>query len=304
MGKIKIKGNRYRGCPLSRVLLATVLRNSFPTFIHCDMNLQMDVTNRILPQLLINRERPIIDVRLHVRKDGIRTMHDPELHRIPLAEVNRRCAEENIRYAAQKESEPCFCYELFYRAFVCRDETAWTLLYYQFEPQVTYWVKNDRLFPFSEEPLEHFVNDAYLRMFKALQYIDAELFTLRFATLGALLGYLKECVKSSLNDTVTKFTPERETCELNEEITGNTVSTVDPVEKAEYQRELWNAIQRHLHSEEEQRVFYDSYVLGLKAPQIMDKYPETFTEAMQIFRIRARLLRRLQKDPGLWRYLG
>lgn len=231
-------------------------------------------------------------------------MQDPNVRSMPLEEVGYRCAEENIRYISGRENDPRFCYELFRRALASEDEGAWTLLYYQFESQVAHWVKRDRLFPFTGEPVDHFVNDAYMRMFRTLKCLDEELFILRFPTLGALLAYLKRCVRSSLQDTVAKSGFNLQMSELNDEITGDRVWASDAIEEAEYQRELWEAIQRHLTDEEERNVFYDSYVLGLKAPEIMTRYPESFTEVMQVFRIRARILRRLRKDPGLRRYLG
>jgi hypothetical protein len=268
------------------------------------MNLQLDVTNRILPHLLINEEHLIIDMRLHVGKGGIRRMYDPKLCSMLLEEVGWHCAEENSRYRVGRENDPRFCYELFYRAFVSGDEGAWMLLYYQFESQVARWVKSDRRFPLTGEPADHFVNDAYTRMFRTLKCLDKELFILRFPTLGTLLAYLKQCVRSSLQDAVVKSESNLEMFELNDEITNDHVWASDPIEEAEYQHELWEAIQRHLTDEEERNVFYDSYVLRLKAPEIMAKYPESFTEVMQVFRIRARILRRLRKDLGLWRFLN
>lgn len=231
-------------------------------------------------------------------------MHDSKLHRMPLEEVGCHCAEENIRYTARKENDPRFCYELFYRAFVRGDEGAWTLLYYQFESQVTRWVKNDPLFPLTGESADYFVNDAYMRMFRTLKCLDEELFILRFPILGMLLAYLRQCVRSSLQDAVIKSQSNLETSELNDETTNKPMWASDPVEEAEYQRELWKAIERHLLDEEERNVFYDSYVLGLKAPEIMTNYPESFTDVMQVFHIRARILRRLRKDPKLRSFLN
>jgi DNA-directed RNA polymerase specialized sigma24 family protein len=143
-----------------------------------------------------------------------------------------------------------------------------------------------------------------MRMFRTLKCLNKELFILRFPTLGALLAYLKQCAKSSLQDAVVKSESSLEMSELNDEITNDHVWASDPIEEAEYRHELWEAIQRHLADEEERNVFYDSYVLGLKAPEIMARYPRSFTEVMEVFRIRARILRRLRKDPGLWRFLN
>lgn len=231
-------------------------------------------------------------------------MYDPKLGRMPLEEVGRRCTEENSRYSAGKESDPRFGYELFRRALVGGDEDAWTVLYSQFQSQVTYWVKSNQLFPFSGETADYFVNDVYLRMFRTLKCLDRELFVLRFPTLSALLAYLKRCVRSSLQDAIVSAKAYLEQAELSEEMIRDQLGATDTIAEAEYQRELWQVLERHLADEDERNVFYDSYVLELKAPEIMAKYPDSFTDVMEVFRIRARVLRRLRKDPRLESFLS
>lgn len=230
-------------------------------------------------------------------------MDELKLRRMALELVSRRCTEENNRYTTGKENDPRFYYELFRRALLCADQDAWTLLYYQFESQVAYWVRRDRLFPLTGETADYFVNDAYMRMFKTLKWLNPELFALRFPGLGALLAYLKRCARSSVRDAMARVESYMEVAELNEQMTNDRLEASDPIAESEYQRELWEVIQRHLLDEDERKVFYDSYVLELKAPEIQARYPGSFTDVMQIFRIRARILRRLRKDPRLEKFL-
>jgi DNA-directed RNA polymerase specialized sigma24 family protein len=231
-------------------------------------------------------------------------MNDPQLRRMALEQAGGRCMEENSRYTAGKENDSRFCYELFRRALLSGDQDAWTLLYYQFEAQVAYWVRRDRLFPLTGETADYFVNDAYMRMFKTLKWLDQELFDLRFPGLGSLLAYLKRCASSSVRDAMARAESYMEVSELSEQMTNDRLGASDPTVEAEYQRELWGVIERHLLDDEERNVFYDSYVLELKAPEIQAKYPGSFTDVMEVFRIRARILRRLRKDPRLERFIS
>lgn len=225
----------------------------------------------------------------------------PRLSDLSLTEIGCGCAEENRQFAAGENSSSGCCFELFYRAHVLEDDDAWTLLFQQFEPQVKKWVKQSRMLYLTNETADYFVNEAFARMFKALHGLDKTLFLRRFTNIGMLLGYLKRCANTALQDAAAKSGNRIETIELNEEIArGN--DAYASIEESELQQEFWQRLERHFDSDFERHIFYDTYVLNLKTPQILDKYAEV-DEAQQIFRIRARILRRLRKDAGLAQFL-
>ena len=216
-----------------------------------------------------------------------------------LKELSDSCAQETKRYFLGQPHDPRACYELFRRAIVQRDESAWAVIYQQYQPLVASWVRANQSFYHSGEELQYFVNRAFEKMWN---YIPARKFR-RFSDLNSLLRYLKMCVASAIID----HTRVHSKLQLEELAEASPVNTLDPhglaLEALVIQRsqaeELWQLLKSLASSKKEARLLYGIYVLGLKPREILQSYPEEFKNVQEIYRVKENLLERLSRNQAL-----
>jgi len=224
-----------------------------------------------------------------------------DLGRWDLAEVARRCAQETTRFFQGQDQDGRFCYELFRRALLERDDCAWELLYAQYRPLIAGWVKRHPSFPSSGEDNEYFVNRALEKFWTAL---PPKRFS-RFPNLPALLRYLQMCVHSAIIDYVRRA--ERlAVCALDDiGRVGNptNVTLEDEVLTSSYREEFWREIDQRLHSEKERHVVYGSFVLALKPREILARFSDIFRDIQEVYRTKENVLARLGRDHELQKLL-
>lgn len=235
-------------------------------------------------------------------KKGAALEHRTDLRRWNLAEVARRCTQETTRFFQGKDQDTRFCYELFRRALLERDDGAWELLYAQYSPLITGWVKRHPAFPASGEDGAYFVNRALEKFWAAL---PPERFS-RFPDLSALLRYLQMCVHSTILDHVRRI--ERlAVCQLDDGVAVDNpaeVTAEDEIVQSAYREELWRQIDRRLHGEKERCVVYGSFVLALKPGELLARFPHTFRDVREVYGIKENVLARLSRDGELRKLLG
>ncbi len=232
---------------------------------------------------------------------------------LDLEELRRRCAQESERYFRGQSNDPSYCFELFRRAFVDQEQDAWECIYTIYKPLVARWVVSNQWFVKSGEEVQYFVNCAFEKMWST---IKPDKFT-RFSEVRALLRYLKMCVGSVIIDHVR--TKERlNLAELGEDeelkllaidaLPGEVMTdqACMPVEELTLDRfdvkTLWEVIREALSSPGEYEVVYASFVLGLKPREILDLYPESFSDIHQIYQMKENLLTKLSKDTALSKF--
>ncbi|MCA9970644.1 MAG: sigma-70 family RNA polymerase sigma factor [Anaerolineales bacterium] len=225
----------------------------------------------------------------------------PHLQLLTLTGLSQRCAQESVRFSQRQDHDPRFCFELFRRAVVHRNERAWELVYRQYAPQVTRWVRRHRWFGGAHEEADYFVNRAFEKMWSALTPDKFE----QFADLAALLRYLQLCVHSAITD----HTRRQETAVLlpeAEEGPETPVSDADSAQSAEarvleqlQRRALWQAIQARLNDEQERQVIYAMFVLALKPRDIPARFPAQFADVRQVYRVKENVMARLRRDDDL-----
>jgi DNA-directed RNA polymerase specialized sigma24 family protein len=215
---------------------------------------------------------------------------------LALPDVARRCAQETSRFFGRQQHDPAFCYELFRRALADRDECAWELLYTQYSPLVTGWVKRHPAFAASGEDPAYFVNRTFEKLWVAL---TSERFGC-FPDLPALLRYLQMCVHSAVVDHLRGG--ERAAIGAADdpppEESGEDEAGAD-LERAEF----WQAVGSRLHDEKERRVVYGSFVLGLKPREMQSRFPGTFRDVQEVYAIKENVLARLGRDAELRKLL-
>src|SRR5438067_4653422 len=120
------------------------------------------------------------------------------LRQEPLSELARRCREETLRFLRAEPRDDAFCFEVFQRAVVGRQDDAWTAIVAQYRGIVLAYVGQHTAATMMHEPDDYWVNRAFQRFWSA---VSADRFG-QFPDLAALLKYLKLCVHSVLMDEV------------------------------------------------------------------------------------------------------
>jgi hypothetical protein len=232
-----------------------------------------------------------------------RMSQETDLRSLTLAGIAHRCTHETDRFFQRQGHNPRYCFELFRRAIVDRDQRAWSLLYAQYRPLVGGWVRRHPAFPESGEEIPYLVNRAFERMWSAL---TPDKFS-GFADLKSVLRYLQMCVHSVIVDLVR--VAEQPVVEVQLEAFPTTSETggalVEEQALARVRREeFWGAIDARLRNEKERRVVYGSFVLALKPRELHAQYRDIFRDVNEVYRVKENVLARLRRDDELREWLG
>jgi len=125
-----------------------------------------------------------------------------DLRLLDVDQLADECADQTQRFFNRVEHDTGYCYELFRRAIVGRNNHAWEKIYHQYQPLVINWVERHSRFPATREEVDYFVNGAFDKMWSA---VDGEKFR-QFDDVPDLLRYLQMCVHSVIVDH-TRRTP-------------------------------------------------------------------------------------------------
>ncbi|MEM7332058.1 MAG: hypothetical protein AAF490_08200 [Chloroflexota bacterium] len=231
-------------------------------------------------------------------------MRGEKVKRIPIEELGCLCQEEETRPREQRDKAHSYCYELFREAVVHDKQMAWTLIYYQYEGLIRFWLQRQPAFPLLDEPIDGLTNNVYTRFFKALKGIQEQDFNGRFPNISAIMGFLSECARTAVLDIAkSQLRKQAEPLGPREESIAIPHNIGESLEFSEWQQALLKQIEQHLHNEKEEIIFYATYILGLKAAQIKAKYPNLLKTPTDLYQTRLRIMRRLRKDPSLKRFL-
>ncbi len=222
---------------------------------------------------------------------------------LSLAGIAHRCAQETELFFRRQSYDPRYCFELFRRAFLHRNQRAWELVYSQYRPLVASWVERHSAFPATGEETQYFVNRAFEKMWSAVSPDEFD----RFPDLKSLLSYLQMCVHSAIIDEVRSS--ERLAMNVDVDVPAVASRTHGPsVEDqalTQAQREgLWQLIDERLNDEKERLVVYGSFALALKPRQLYAEFEDAFRDVNEIYRIKQNVLARLRRDPELKKLLG
>jgi hypothetical protein len=225
-----------------------------------------------------------------------------DLTRLALADVAQRCAQETARFFQRRSYDSTFCYELFRRAILDGSESAWELIYTQYDALVTGWVRRHPAFPASGEEADYFVNHAFERFWTAL---PRERFA-QFSNLPALLRYLQMCVHSAVLDYVRTAEQAAVSAQKDVEAAADPAAATqeDELLSSAHREEFWREIGKRLHDEKERCVVYGSFVLALKPRELYARFPGTFRDVQEVYGIKENVLTRLGRDAELRRLLG
>jgi DNA-directed RNA polymerase specialized sigma24 family protein len=216
--------------------------------------------------------------------------------------IRNRCAEESKRFSQRQEFDPRFCFELFRRAILNRDQRAWDYVYQQYQRVVAGWVGRHSLFFCLDEDQEFFVNRVFEKMWT---HLTPDKF-MHASGLSALLSYLHKCVNSVLVDAARK---QERLVLLDEGEEGLDLHASSPntpevdILNRDIADRLWTMLQERCKDEKERAITHGSFVLALKASQIYSEYHGIFQSVQEVYRVKENLLARLKRDQELLDFL-
>ncbi len=216
--------------------------------------------------------------------------------KMDLTSLARRALAESRRFYRHEEYDSRYAYELFRRALVERDDTAWALIFEQYTPLVEHWVRRTGAFTVSGETSDFFVSAAFTRFWRA---IPAERFS-SFPTLASLLNYLRRCATCVVIDSARA----RSYADLlpEEAVNWNQQRMAYADEEATEQvsrEEFWQLVDGLLTNEAERVIVRCSYLLGMKPGEILAEWGRLFSCIEEVYTIKRGILSRLRKSPEL-----
>ncbi len=209
-----------------------------------------------------------------------------KLNEISIQELASLCREESSRYQRCRCEELGYCFELFRRAIVERDQEAWSVLYCQYRSLIAGWVIG------SCDRVDEEVNQVWTKFWKS---VGPDTFVSRFSGIGKVMAFLKLCAYSVRID------------EHRREKAGGVISLEEvdlpdhspPREESLLLEELLKYIEPRLQNEQEQLVFHLSFQVGLKPREIVQNYSNQFSDVKEVMRIKERIVWRLANDSWL-----
>jgi hypothetical protein len=217
---------------------------------------------------------------------------------LSLDALARRCREETLRFLSGQDRDDAYCFEVFKRAVVERDDSAWEAIVNQYRGIVLAYVGQHSAAAVLRESDEYWINRALQRFWSA---VGPDRFS-AFPDLPSLLKYLKLCVHSVLLDELRS---RRAAVSLDEipEVTPSDATAEDAVLGELSGEQLWAAIRRELHDEAEYKVAFLSFARDLKPAEIAERHPTLFASVADVYRIKRNIIERLRRSPEIRGFL-
>ena len=90
-------------------------------------------------------------------------------------------------------------------------------------------------------------------------------------------------------------------------VSGGSTESKHPDEQAlagVHRQQFWDQISTRLRNEQERKVVYGSFVLGLKPREICVQFQQTFRDVREVYRVKENVLARLRRDAELQKRLA
>ncbi len=213
-----------------------------------------------------------------------------------LSELADRCKSEMNNYSRREAHEDQYCLEIFRRAMLQGDSLAWELLHQHFKSTM---LRRLRSHPSRDtasrlDSEENYIVQAFERFWSATVHNQQ----LEFSTLAAALSYLYASLNGAILDTLRTYSRAKEG-----PLPEPGFSEEPVAEDSDDGRDLWQIIQRMLPDKHEQRLAYLLYHCGLKPRDIVQHFPQEFSDVQEIYRLHRQIIERLQRNRDRFRWL-
>jgi hypothetical protein len=217
---------------------------------------------------------------------------------LSVVELARRCREETLRFLGGQDRDDSYCFEIFQRAVVKRDDMAWEAILNQYRGIVLAYVGQHTAAAMLRESDDYWINRAFQRFWSA---VGPERFA-AFPDLPALLKYLKLCVHSVLMDEIRARRAESSLDEIPENTPARTSAERSVLGRLSGEQ-LWAAVVRELQDEAEQKVAYLSFARDMKPAEIAARHTSLFASVADVYRIKRNIIERLRRNPEILAFL-
>lgn len=206
-------------------------------------------------------------------------------------ELAGRCRkEEAARAKVSRLTSACF--ELFRRAVIEDCLAAWRVIYHQYKRQMIHWAggRSADAEDVVHRGLEKFITKMRER---------PDTFT-GFPGLASVMAYLKRCIRSVRVDRERWAERERRIVEALEIIGPAHASSSEQLVLNPLVREQCaEHIRSRLNGEQERLLVHLQFELELKPAEIVERRPDQFPDADEVYKVRERVIRRLSRDLAL-----
>jgi DNA-directed RNA polymerase specialized sigma24 family protein len=236
--------------------------------------------------------------KLHRTSTAAKEVYVDE-ERADTAALAAHCAAERRRFQARQPYTDRYCFALFRRALVDRDEGAWEALYASFGPLVRVWARRILDDP---DSVESAVNAAFARLWRSVSPDDF----CNFPNLEHVLGDLKRATLCAAIDErraqarqalVQSWEAALEQHRLDEPPAP--VDLEAYLQDQESQRDLWRIVQRHLRDSREELLVRLSFLEGWPPREICRRHPEQFPSPAAVYNLKFAICDRLRHSPAL-----
>ena len=235
-----------------------------------------------------------------IRPNHIMTVHsDSEIQQLPLHDLVPYCQTETDKFFRDESYDSRYGHELFRRALALQKDEAWDALYTHYSPLVGGWALQHSLFHRLGLEVDEIINLAFIKLSNSITPAKFD----NFATLAALLNYLKMGVHSVLCDRWRMLQSRPDTTEIDDGMEnrwgGTSLSTDAVYQFNATQKELWQLILGQLKSEEEKVVMVCLFSIGMKPREIAKRYPDLFVDSKAVSRVKENVIDRFRRDADL-----
>lgn len=184
-------------------------------------------------------------------------------------------------------------FELFRRAIMLRDETAWLDISLRYRPMFISWAAQINANGVTDEHCDDIADRALARAWAAL---SPERFA-QFPNLSTLLGYLRACVSATTIDTARSQNARER---AYQRLVCEPLATPEEQAFARIERaELWNTAIAAAHTQQERVVLLESFLLELPPRDILLRHPHLFADIHAVYMAKRHVLSHLQRSPEL-----
>jgi hypothetical protein len=184
-------------------------------------------------------------------------------------------------------------YTLFRQAIVDQDAEAWAAICAHYRPLLICWVNRCPASTSIDESSMDLADRALARMWAAL---TPSCFG-KFATLAALLAYLRTCVTAVVIDCARM---QAACTRIQQRLDANAIATPEQIVVQETECiELWQLVRRVAMTIQECTILHDCFVLDLPPRTLLTRHPELFADIGTVYTAKRNLLERLRRSPEL-----
>lgn len=217
-----------------------------------------------------------------------------EFDRESVDNLAERCKQETEKYFQQMKNDPCYCYELFSRAFSSDSDKALHYLYVIYRPLVISWIQQHPYYKKITSSVDELFFDSMSHFILAIKKRSIK----DFPSLSHILTYLRKCVHSEIITIRRKYTA------IESDFNENCIMPYeDDLDEKIISKQAWNRIEEFLKDPKELLLARLVFLQHLKPSHIHKEFPHLWQDTNEIRVDRQRIMRKLQKDDVLKKIL-